>query len=84
MLFCQGPFVRPADLELGKQSPPSGEAFQQAKARVVVRFEREYHTIASAVNRGNASQAARSAGKYRRDFLELIRKHQIDLARSRS
>ncbi len=60
------------------------ETFQKAKARVVVEFEKEYiHSLLTA-HRGNITHAARIAGKNRRAFWELIRKHQIDVESFRS
>ncbi|MDJ0839701.1 MAG: sigma-54 dependent transcriptional regulator [Acidobacteriota bacterium] len=82
-LLCRDGKVRPGDLELPLTKPKPVEPFQQAKERTVRAFERDYLTRVLAVNGGNISQAAKCAGKHRRVFFELIRKHQIDAARYR-
>jgi DNA-binding NtrC family response regulator len=56
--------------------------FKHAKATVVAEFERKYLEEALAATDGNIARAARSAGKPRRAFFELMRKHGVD-ARAR-
>jgi len=60
---------------------PSGSfadrPFRQAKQQVVARFEQEYITRLLEVCDGNVSQAARRAGKNRRAFWEIMRKHSL-------
>ena len=51
--------------------------FRNAKAHVVRRFEREYIEDLLARCNGNITTAAREAGKHRRAFFELMRKHGI-------
>jgi DNA-binding NtrC family response regulator len=63
--------------------PPAGgsgepETFRQAKAKAVAHFEAAYVSTLLARCAGNVSRAARAAGKHRRAFWELIRKHGID------
>ena len=41
-------------------------------------FERNYISTLLTTHRGNVSRAARQAGKDRRAFFELMRKHHID------
>ena len=52
--------------------------FCEAKQRVVDRFENEYLREVLRRSSGNICQAARFAGKHRRAFFELIRKHGIE------
>ncbi len=63
-------------------SVPNGELgepnFATAKAKVVEEFERRYLKRLLAETGGNVSQAARFAGKERRAFGKLLRKHRID------
>lgn len=59
------------------------ESFRDAKARVVARFETDYIRRLLATHKGNITHAAKAAGKNRRAFWELIRKHQIDANRYR-
>ena len=55
------------------------ESFRQAKARAVGDFERRYLTQTLEIHQGNITRAAAAAGKNRRAFWELLRKHQIDV-----
>lgn len=57
--------------------------FQDAKARVVRRFERRYLERKLVAHNGNITRAAKASGKNRRAFFELIRKHHIDVDRFR-
>jgi DNA-binding NtrC family response regulator len=63
----------------GDRSPAG--SFQQAKREAVDRFERRYIERLLLAHGGNISHAARAAGKNRRAFFELIRKHAIDARR---
>lgn len=53
-----------------KPPPP----FRDAKET----FEKDYLIQLLEINRGNVSQAAKMAGKYRADFYVLLRKHGLD------
>ncbi|HXJ09382.1 MAG TPA: sigma-54 dependent transcriptional regulator [Burkholderiales bacterium] len=57
---------------------PAARSFRQAKALVVAEFEREFAKRALEESGGNVSAAARLAGKERRAFGRLLRKHGID------
>lgn len=61
----------------GPSAAPLGE-FQDEKARVVARFERDYLRRALEQTNGNVSAAARLSGKERRAFTRLLEKHGID------
>jgi len=54
------------------------DLFQDAKSRLVARFEKQYIVDALRTTNGNISAAARLSGKNRRALFELIRKHDID------
>ncbi len=56
---------------------PANESFQKAKAIVIQEFERSYIRNCLMAYNGNISRAARAAGKNRRAFWQLIRKHHI-------
>ena len=58
-------------------TPPLAE-FQSAKAEAVRRFERDYVLAALRQSCGNVTHAARIAGKERRAFGKLLKKHGID------
>lgn len=69
-----------SDLSLPfEQSNLEPESLQQAKARMVRQFERNYIRGLLAAYKGNITRAAKAAGKNRRAFWELIRKHRIDV-----
>jgi two-component system, NtrC family, response regulator GlrR len=53
-------------------------SFQEAKAEALRAFERDYALIVMRQAGGNVTQAARLAGKERRAFGKLIKKHGID------
>jgi two-component system response regulator GlrR len=52
--------------------------FQRAKAAVVRQFERDYVLAVMRKSGGNVTRAAQMAGKERRAFGKLIKKHGID------
>ena len=56
-------------------------AFNLARAEVLAAFERRYLEQVLEHNRGNVSAAARQAGKERRVFGRLMKKHGIDRRR---
>jgi DNA-binding NtrC family response regulator len=51
--------------------------FRDAKLAAIERFERDYLEAALRRTGGNLTQAARLAGKERRDFSRLVKKHGI-------
>ena len=55
--------------------------FRRARAAMLDDFEKAYVCHALAQAGGNVSQAARRAGKERRAFGKLIKKHRIDRSR---
>jgi DNA-binding NtrC family response regulator len=85
VVFCEGPLARASDVTLPTTAAAIAEEenFQSAKARTVAAFERNYIEGLLAAHHGNISSAARSAGKNRRAFWELIRKHHIEVDRFR-
>ena len=58
--------------------------YRAAKARAVAEFENAYLSQVLAAARGNVTAAARIAGKERRSFGKLLKKHGIDRFRFRS
>ncbi len=60
------------------------ESFRAAKGRVVRQFERSYLEHLLALCQGNVTQAAQQAGKNRRAFFELMRKHGVSAANFRT
>ena len=81
VLLSEGPELRALDIEIDGSSNgdnPPFESFQVLKARVVDNFERSYIETLLTFHQGNVAAAARTAGKHRRAFFELMRKHQIN------
>jgi two-component system response regulator GlrR len=62
-------------------SLPDSVSFSEAKALVLARFEHDFVCRALRASRGNISAAARTAGKERRAFGRLVKKHGIDKER---
>lgn len=68
---------------------PSGrverrESLQEAKAKEIARFEKNYIQGLLRICRGNITRAAEVAQKNRRAFWQLIQKHHIDVAQFKS
>jgi two-component system, NtrC family, response regulator GlrR len=57
-------------------SPENGDPAPLRDAKET--FEKDYLVQLLELNRGNVSQAAKMAGKYRADFYVLLRKHGLD------
>ena len=79
-LLSDGAVIDSGDIELDA-APDAGrqalDTFQTMKTRVVAAFERQYIETLLAHSQGNVAAAARVAGKHRRAFFELMRKHSI-------
>jgi DNA-binding NtrC family response regulator len=56
------------------------QSLQEAKAKEIARFERDYIQGLLSACKGNITRAAQVAKKNRRAFWQLIQKHQIDVA----
>jgi DNA-binding NtrC family response regulator len=55
------------------------ESFQEAKNKMIERFEKSYIRELLLAHHGNITKAAQAAQKNRRAFWQLIRKHQVDM-----
>lgn len=77
--LCDGPIIRAGDLPLPQEQSPDQLSFREAKAQTVNEFERQYLVRLLRACGGNVSEAARAAGKNRRAFWELVRKHRVDV-----
>jgi two-component system response regulator GlrR len=81
VLFCPGAKIQLsdiADLPAAAQSPkPLGSNFREERARAVTAFERSYIEEMLRRAAGNVTQAARLAGKDRRVFGRLMKRHNI-------
>jgi DNA-binding NtrC family response regulator len=80
VLKSSGPEITAAQLELSssrKTESQAGTDFRSAKVEAVERFEREYVTTLLEKHGNNITRAAREAGKERRAFGRLVKKHRI-------
>jgi DNA-binding NtrC family response regulator len=87
VLLAEGAELLASDIEIDGAAdggPALTEPFHTLKARVVGSFERQYIQTLLASHHGNVAAAARAAGKHRRAFFELMRKHQISADAFRS
>jgi len=80
-----GELIEPSHLPLletttGKTGQTTG-SFQRLKSTLVAEFERKYIEDTLNAADGNIARAARTAGKPRRAFFELMRKHGISARR---
>ena len=74
VLLCRGEEIQEADLVLPEESLPAGfPTFRDAKRN----FERDYIRQAMERSGGNVTRAARVAGKDRKDFYDLMRRHGL-------
>jgi two-component system, NtrC family, response regulator GlrR len=68
------------DIPLPMPAPTGADrSFKALKAKAIEEFEQTYVRRLLESHGGNITHAARSAGKNRRAFWELIRKHQINV-----
>jgi DNA-binding NtrC family response regulator len=73
-----GEQIRAAQLPLLEaRATETNGSFKRLKSTVVAEFERKYLVDTLAAADGNIARAARTAGKPRRAFFELMRKHGI-------
>ena len=87
VLMSNGIVIQSSDIDLPGDTAEveSGvPSLRQAKARMVQQFERSYLMEVLSACAGNISHAARTAGKERRSFQRLIRKHNIDIDKLRA
>lgn len=91
LVLCDDWLIRAHDIDIAgvdrlaeHAGPPPPENFKSAKARVVNEFERCYLREILDRHAGNITRAARDAGKDRRAFFELLRKHRIRVSPTRT
>jgi two-component system, NtrC family, response regulator GlrR len=72
------PIIGRDDIPIGDwENKPEDQSFQQMKAKAIDQFEQTYVRRLLLVYEGNITKAAQAAGKDRRAFWELMRKHNI-------
>lgn len=79
--LCEGSTIRGSDLVIASQAVGRPESLQEAKAREIARFEKNYIQGLLSACSGNITRAAQVAQKNRRAFWQLIHKHRIDVSR---
>ena len=81
VVLSEGPIISARDLKLSPEGAEhcdsTGEPFNEAKARMIAAFERDYLQQALSATGGNISRAARYAQKDRRTFFGLLKKHGL-------
>jgi DNA-binding NtrC family response regulator len=77
-VLAQSEVLDSKDFSVGlPEANPADTSFQTLKARLIDEFEQAYLRRVLRAHGGNITKAAQSAGKDRRAFWELMRKHQI-------
>ncbi len=77
-LMCPGPVIELEDAGAAPAAPESGLCpYQEAKARALRQFEADYLQRALRQSAGNVTRAAQLAGKERRAFGKLMKKHGL-------
>jgi DNA-binding NtrC family response regulator len=86
VLLSSGTVIQSGDIDLPVASGADAAvtSLRTAKAQMVSQFERSYLIEVLSACDGNISHAARTAGKERRSFQRLIRKHNIDIKKLRA
>jgi transcriptional regulator with PAS, ATPase and Fis domain len=70
--------IGPDDIPIGDRDRKlQDQSFQQLKAEAIDQFEQSYVRRLLSIHDGNITKAAQAAGKDRRAFWELMRKHNI-------
>ena len=79
VVLCEGPTLKASDLVLSSVPGDSQESLQEAKAREIARFEKNFIQGLLRACGGNITRAALAARKNRRAFWQLIQKYRIDV-----
>lgn len=82
-ILAEGNELLPPSAAIEHMASLRESSFRTAKAMAVEGFERSFLDRLLIESHGNVSQAARNAGKERKSFDRLLRKHGIDCAQYR-
>jgi two-component system response regulator GlrR len=78
VVLVDHPIIGPDDIPIGdREGKLEDQSFQQLKAKAIDQFEQSYVRRLLLIHEGNITKAAQAAGKDRRAFWELMRKHNI-------
>ena len=83
VVFSEGPQILPAHIVPARQAAATGDlvatpSFSMARAEALNAFERRYAKAMLCKHNGNITRAAREAGKDRRAFGRLVKRHNIN------
>jgi two-component system response regulator GlrR len=82
VVFSEGPQILPAHIAPARQHAATGNpatrSFREARAEALTAFERCYAEDMLRKHNGNITRSAREAGKDRRAFGRLVKRHNID------
>jgi two-component system response regulator AtoC len=81
LTFTRSRNLQTTDIELASEpgdDSPRTKSLREAKNKTIATFERRYLAGLLAQHRGNVTHAAIAAGKERRTFQRLLRKHALD------
>jgi DNA-binding NtrC family response regulator len=80
LTFTRSPTLQAEDIELAVEpaGKPSAHSLREAKNSTIATFERRYLATLLAQHQGNVTHAAKAAGKERRSFQRLLRKHNLN------
>ena len=81
VVFAEGHAISPSDImPLRRPDLASGDrpSFREARAHAMAQFEQKYVTKLLRRHAGNITRAASAAGKDRREFGRLVKRHRID------
>jgi len=81
VVLCEGSTLKASDIVLSSLHDDCQESLQEAKAREIARFEKNFIQGLLRASGGNITRAAQAARKNRRAFWQLIQKHRIDVER---
>ena len=80
LVFSLSETFQAGDIELpaSDQGEPTAQFLREAKIKTIEDFERRYLASLLMQHQGNVTHAAKAAGKERRSFQRLLRKHHLD------
>ena len=81
LTFSRAPILTADDIDLpagANSEAAAARSLREAKHKTIESFERHYLATLLAQHQGNVSRAAKAAGKERRSFQRLLRKHRLD------
>ncbi len=85
MIMTPDRVIEPESLPFkAEESQRVFNTFQEAKRKTVEQFEKEYVASILQLHKGNVTQAAKAAGKDRREFGRLVKKHRLALVDEKS